>query len=65
MPNAALSAQHVASLILSASKDADKYSRKRHELTDNGILSCYIISKDRMERANLKLLLGLCSWDRI
>lgn len=50
MPNAALSAQYVASLVLAASKGKDWRQQERDAVNDAVIPSCYVISRKRMER---------------
>ncbi|MCJ1406330.1 hypothetical protein MMC19_000395 [Ptychographa xylographoides] len=51
MPNAALSSQYAASLILAATKGQDCKLVEHDVVSSANIPSCYTITKDRMERA--------------
>jgi hypothetical protein len=51
MPNAALSSQHTAALILAASKARDWRDVEREAVLSGDIPACYIITKERIENA--------------
>lgn len=51
MPNAALSSQHAASLILAACKSENWREVQQKAVQSGSIPSCYIITKERMESA--------------
>ncbi|MCJ1247663.1 hypothetical protein MMC30_004878 [Trapelia coarctata] len=51
MPNAALSSQHTASLILAADKASNWRDVEREAVVSGDIPACYIITKERMEQA--------------
>ncbi|MCJ1417785.1 hypothetical protein MMC32_004130 [Xylographa parallela] len=64
MPNAALSSQHAASLILAAHEAHDWSAVEQEAVRSGAIPRCYIITKERMEQARklpelLPLLLPL------
>ena len=54
MPNAALSSQHTASLILAASQGEDWRAVERNAVHNGEIPLSYIITKERVERAQKK-----------
>ncbi|MCJ1241004.1 hypothetical protein MMC14_009008 [Varicellaria rhodocarpa] len=56
MPNAALSSQHTASLILAASKGKDWRAVERSAVQNGVIPSSYIITKERMEQVRGRFL---------
>lgn len=51
MPNAALSAQHAACLIVAASKGESWRGQEQNAVKEGNIPFCYISSRERMERA--------------
>jgi len=51
MPNAALSSQHTASLILAASKGSNWRNIDLEAVLNGSIPACYIMTKERMEQA--------------
>ncbi|MCJ1395378.1 hypothetical protein MMC18_008262, partial [Xylographa bjoerkii] len=51
MPNAALSSQHAACLILAAHKAQDWKAVEQEAIRSGSIPSCYVITKQRMEHA--------------
>lgn len=52
MPNAALSAQHVACLIIAASKGEDWTEHEHNAVREGNMPFCYISSRERMNRAD-------------
>ena len=54
MPNAALSSQHTASLVLAASKGKDWRAVERSAVQNGDIPLSYIITKERMEQVRGK-----------
>ncbi|MCJ1401962.1 hypothetical protein MMC11_005179 [Xylographa trunciseda] len=51
MPNAALSSQHAASLVLAARKGQDWRAMEQEAIRTGAIPSCYVITKERMDQA--------------
>jgi hypothetical protein len=54
MPNAALSGEHVAGLIMAAQEGKGWDEAEQKSVEDGGLPSTYVISKARMEEAKKK-----------